>query len=80
MESRQERLFWGYKILFLDVMFPNNLKRIIYVDSDDVIRSDYYNLMTIDMKVLPMHSLLSAKIDQKWKNIVSGMTAIGETS
>lgn len=52
-ESQRQRLFWGYKILFLDLMFPNDLKRVIYVDADDVIRTDYYELMQIDMKGAP---------------------------
>lgn len=52
-EDQRQRLFWGYKILFLDVMFPNNLKRVIYVDADDVIRADFYELMTIDLKGAP---------------------------
>lgn len=53
IEKQRQRLFWGYKILFLDLIFPSDLKRIIYVDADDVIRSDYYELMTIDMKGAP---------------------------
>ncbi len=49
-ETARQRVFWGYKILFLDVMFPNNLKRVIYVDSDQVVRADMMELMELDMK------------------------------
>ena len=36
-QSEKQRIIWGYKILFLDVLFPLKLKRIIYVDADQVI-------------------------------------------
>jgi UDP-glucose:glycoprotein glucosyltransferase len=49
-ETARERIIWGYKILFLDVMFPNNLKRVIYIDSDDVARTDLAELMTLDLE------------------------------
>ncbi|OHT14069.1 hypothetical protein TRFO_15576 [Tritrichomonas foetus] len=52
-ETQQQRIFWGYKILFLDVMFPNHLKRVIYVDADDVIRADFFELMELNMKGAP---------------------------
>jgi UDP-glucose:glycoprotein glucosyltransferase len=48
-ETARERLIWSYKILFLDVMFPNHLSRVIYVDSDDVIRADYAELMRMNI-------------------------------
>ena len=35
-QTNKQRIIWGYKILFLDVMFPLNLKRIIYIDADQV--------------------------------------------
>ena len=35
-QSEKQRLIWGYKILFLDVMFPLHLKKIIYIDADQV--------------------------------------------
>jgi UDP-glucose:glycoprotein glucosyltransferase len=35
-QTEKQRIIWGYKILFLDVLFPLNLTRIIYVDSDQV--------------------------------------------
>ena len=33
-QSEKQRTIWGYKILFLDVLFPLSLKKIIFVDTD----------------------------------------------
>ena len=35
-ETDKQRIIWGYKILFLDVLFPLNVEKIIYVDADQV--------------------------------------------
>jgi hypothetical protein len=40
----KQRLIWAYKILFLDVLFPLGLKRIIFIDSDQVVRGDLSEL------------------------------------
>lgn len=36
-QSEKQRIIWGYKILFLDVLFPLHIKKIIFVDADQVI-------------------------------------------
>ena len=33
-QTDKQRIIWGYKILFLDVMFPLHLRKIIYIDAD----------------------------------------------
>ena len=33
-QTSKQRIIWGYKILFLDVMFPLSVRRIIYIDAD----------------------------------------------
>ncbi len=33
-QAEKQRTIWGYKILFLDVLFPLSLKKIIFVDTD----------------------------------------------
>lgn len=33
----RQRTIWGYKILFLDVLFPLHVKKIIFVDADQVL-------------------------------------------
>ena len=35
-QTEKQRLIWGYKILFLDVLFPLSVKNIIFVDADQV--------------------------------------------
>lgn len=52
-QSEKQRIIWAYKILFLDVLFPLNVKRIIFIDSDQVIRGDIAELMDIDLKGAP---------------------------
>lgn len=52
-QTEKQRIIWAYKILFLDVLFPLDLGRIIFVDSDQVIRGDLAELMDIDMKGAP---------------------------
>ena len=39
-QTEKQRIIWAYKILFLDVLFPVDVKRIIFVDADLIVRSD----------------------------------------
>lgn len=43
-QSEKQRLIWAYKILLLDVLFPLNVTRIIFCDSDQVVRTDMVRL------------------------------------
>ncbi|XP_065177513.1 UDP-glucose:glycoprotein glucosyltransferase 1-like [Sycon ciliatum] len=52
-QTEKQRIIWGYKILFLDVLFPLNVKRIIYVDADQTVRSDLKELMDMDLEGAP---------------------------
>lgn len=36
-QTEKQRIIWGYKILFLDVLFPLAVDKIIFVDADQVI-------------------------------------------
>lgn len=36
-QKEKQRTIWGYKILFLDVLFPLELDRVIFVDSDQYV-------------------------------------------
>jgi UDP-glucose:glycoprotein glucosyltransferase len=38
-QTEKQRLMWGYKILFLDVLFPLDVKKIIFVDADQIVRT-----------------------------------------
>lgn len=40
-QTEKQRIIWGYKILFLDVLFPLHIKKIIFVDADQV----QYNIL-----------------------------------
>lgn len=37
-QKEKQRIIWGYKILFLDVMFPLDVKKILFVDTDQIVR------------------------------------------
>jgi UDP-glucose:glycoprotein glucosyltransferase len=52
-QSEKQRIIWGYKILFLDVLFPLDVKKIIYVDADQVIRGDLKELWDMDLEGAP---------------------------
>jgi hypothetical protein len=52
-QSEKQRIIWGYKILFLDVLFPLRVKKIIYVDSDQVVRGDLKELWDMDLQGAP---------------------------
>lgn len=48
-----KRTVWAYKILFLDVIFPSSIDRVIFVDADQVARTDLKELMTMDLEGAP---------------------------
>lgn len=47
------RLIWAYKILFLDVLFPLNVKKIIFVDADQIVRADLRELLEVNLEGAP---------------------------
>ena len=49
-QTELQRIIWAYKILFLDVLFPLNVKKIIYVDADQIVRADLKELWDLDMQ------------------------------
>jgi hypothetical protein len=50
-QTDKQRIIWAYKILFLDVLFPLDVPRMIFVDSDQVVRTDLAQLYNMDLKV-----------------------------
>eukprot|EP00392_Amoebophrya_sp_AT5.2_P000607 g608.t1 len=48
-QSEKQRLIWAYKILFLDVFFPLDVERIVFVDADQIVRADVRELRDLDM-------------------------------
>ena len=49
-QSEKQRIIWAYKVLFLDVLFPLTLRRVIFVDADQVVRTDMKQLMDMDLR------------------------------
>ncbi|KAF2724332.1 glycosyltransferase family 24 protein [Polychaeton citri CBS 116435] len=52
-QKEKQREIWGYKILFLDVLFPLDLDKVIFVDADQVVRTDMYELVKHDLQGAP---------------------------
>lgn len=52
-QNEKQRLIWGYKILFLDVLFPLKLSKVIFVDADQVVRADLDELIKMDLGGAP---------------------------
>ena len=49
-QTNKQRIIWGYKILFLDVMFPLSVRKIIYIDADQVVNADVGELWDTPLK------------------------------
>ncbi|KAK3313948.1 glycosyltransferase family 24 protein [Apodospora peruviana] len=52
-QKEKQREIWGYKILFLDVLFPLSLDKVIFVDADQIVRTDMYDLVKLDLEGAP---------------------------
>ncbi|KAG2196556.1 hypothetical protein INT47_010395 [Mucor saturninus] len=52
-QHEKQRTIWGYKILFLDVLFPLSLDKVIFVDADQIVRADLKELVDMDLKGAP---------------------------
>jgi hypothetical protein len=52
-QTEKQRIIWAYKILFLDVLFPLGLKKVIFCDSDQVVRADLRELWHMDLQGAP---------------------------
>lgn len=52
-QTEKQRVIWGYKILFLDVLFPLDVERVIFVDADQIVRADLTALHTLDLEGAP---------------------------
>uniref|UniRef100_A0A8C2EJX0 UDP-glucose ceramide glucosyltransferase-like 1 n=1 Tax=Cyprinus carpio TaxID=7962 RepID=A0A8C2EJX0_CYPCA len=52
-QSEKQRIIWGYKILFLDVLFPLAVDKIIFVDADQIVRADIKELRDLDLEGAP---------------------------
>ncbi|XP_055376689.1 UDP-glucose:glycoprotein glucosyltransferase [Condylostylus longicornis] len=52
-QTEKQRTIWGYKILFLDVLFPLDVKKIIFVDADAIVRTDIKELNELPLNGAP---------------------------
>ncbi|XP_063281811.1 UDP-glucose:glycoprotein glucosyltransferase 2 [Pelobates fuscus] len=52
-QSEKQRIIWGYKILFLDVLFPLAVDKIIFVDADQIVRTDLRELRDFNLGGAP---------------------------
>jgi UDP-glucose:glycoprotein glucosyltransferase len=52
-QREKQRIIWAYKILFLDVLFPMNLDKVIFVDADQIVRTDLKELIDLDLDGAP---------------------------
>ncbi|KAM7357519.1 UDP-glucose-glycoprotein glucosyltransferase [Cochliomyia hominivorax] len=52
-QTEKQRTIWGYKILFLDVLFPLNVRKIIFVDADAIVRANLKELYDMDLGGAP---------------------------
>lgn len=52
-QKEKQREIWGYKILFLDVLFPLDLDKVIFVDADQIVRTDLKELVDLDLHGAP---------------------------
>nr|XP_019013386.1 UDP-glucose:glycoprotein glucosyltransferase [Kwoniella pini CBS 10737]OCF52167.1 UDP-glucose:glycoprotein glucosyltransferase [Kwoniella pini CBS 10737] len=48
-QTEKQRIIWAYKILFLDVLFPQDLDKVIFVDADQIVRTDMKELVDVDL-------------------------------
>lgn len=52
-QKEKQREIWGYKILFLDVLFPLSLDKVIFVDADQIVRTEMHDLVALDLHGAP---------------------------
>ncbi|KAJ9552536.1 hypothetical protein OSB04_016581 [Centaurea solstitialis] len=53
-QKEKQRIIWAYKILFLDVIFPLSLEKVIFVDADQIVRADMGELYDMNLKGRPL--------------------------
>ncbi|KAI9654583.1 MAG: hypothetical protein M1831_005344 [Alyxoria varia] len=82
-QTEKQRTIWGYKILFLDVLFPLDLDKVIFVDADQIVRTDLYDLVTYDLQGAPygFTPMCDSRVEMEgfrfwkqgyWKNFLRG--------
>jgi len=49
-QREKQRLIWAYKVLFLDVLFPLHVRKVLFIDADQVVRADVRELWDMDLQ------------------------------
>uniref|UniRef100_A0A8C6XCR7 UDP-glucose ceramide glucosyltransferase-like 1 n=1 Tax=Naja naja TaxID=35670 RepID=A0A8C6XCR7_NAJNA len=52
-QTEKQRIIWGYKILFLDVLFPLAVDKFLFVDADQIVRTDLKDLRDFNLDGAP---------------------------
>ena len=52
-QREKQRIIRAYKILFHDVRFPMNLDKVIFVDADQIVRTNLEELIELDLHGAP---------------------------
>ncbi|XP_030430645.1 UDP-glucose:glycoprotein glucosyltransferase 1 isoform X2 [Gopherus evgoodei] len=52
-QTEKQRIIWGYKILFLDVLFPLVVDKFLFVDADQIVRTDLKELRDFNLEGAP---------------------------
>jgi hypothetical protein len=67
-QSEKQRILWAYKILFLDVLFPVELERIIFLDADLTMHADIKELWSVDLHGAPYGYTPFCTKESGWQN------------
>eukprot|EP00439_Symbiodinium_sp_Y106_P072432 s1993_g13.t1 len=62
-QTQKQRVIWAYKILFLDVFFPAEVKRILFIDADQIVRANAE--LSEKQSMLP-------KVEELWRMDIKG--------
>ena len=82
-QKEKQREIWGYKILFLDVLFPLSLQKVIFVDADQIVRTNMMELNNVDLQGAPygFTPMCDSRVEMEgfrfwkqgyWKNFLQG--------
>ncbi|RNF06107.1 UDP-glucose:glycoprotein glucosyltransferase [Trypanosoma rangeli] len=52
-QTEKQRIIWAYKVLFLDVLFPLDVERVIFVDADQTVQADLHDLYNMNIGGAP---------------------------
>ncbi|RNF11209.1 UDP-glucose:glycoprotein glucosyltransferase [Trypanosoma conorhini] len=52
-QTEKQRTIWAYKVLFLDVLFPLDVERVIFVDADQTVQADLHELYNMNIGGAP---------------------------